>query len=207
MLKLIFALKICLILSFLKWGEMMKVTLINGSARNNGSCSFILDSIIKTLSNDNEIVKYNISEMSINYCLGCKKCYSDGKCVQCDDVEMIVKDILSSDYVVIATPSYWADVPGQLKTFFDRNTPFGDANDKRILKANKLIKGIGIAVRAGKTQKENEIILDFLDHYYGHLGIMSVKRFSVTAVDKLDDLTKQEKTLNEICDYVLQMNS
>lgn len=36
---------------------------------------------------------------------------NNGRCVQNDDVQMIVKDILSFDSVVIATPSYWADVP------------------------------------------------------------------------------------------------
>lgn len=56
-----------------------------------------------------------------------------------------------------------ADVPGQLKTFFDRNFPFSDTNPNRILTANKEIKGIGIAVRAGKSEKENEVILDFIE--------------------------------------------
>lgn len=184
----------------------MKVTLINGSARDSGSCSFLLDNMKLAFEKNNyEVIKYDIANMNIKYCLGCKKCYTDGKCVQCDDVEMIVRDILSSDYVVIATPSYWADVPGQLKTFFDRNTPFGDTNLNRIITADKQIKGVGIAVRAGNSEKENEIILDFIDHYYGHLGIKPIKRFSVRNVDKLEDLIKQEKAINEIYNFALQI--
>lgn len=185
----------------------MKAVLINGSARDNGSCSFLLNKVKSAFEKNNfEVIKYDIADMNINYCLGCKKCYADGKCIQCDDVEMIVKNILNSDYVVIATPSYWADVPGQLKTFFDRNTPFGDTNDNRILKAEKEIKGIGIAVRAGISERENEIILDFIDHYYGHLGIKPIKRFSVTEVDKLDDLLKKKNVLDKISDFVIQIN-
>ncbi len=185
----------------------MKVVLINGSARENGSCSFLLDKMMSAFDkNSIETVKYNISQMNIAYCIGCKNCYQTGKCVYKDDVQMIVKDIFSSDYVVIATPSYWADVPGQLKTFFDRNTPFGDTNANRILKAEKEIKGIGIAVRAGKTERENEIILDFIEHYYGHLGIKPIKRFSVRNVDKLEDVLKQEKAINEIYNFALQIN-
>ncbi len=185
----------------------MKAVLINGSARNNGSCSFLLDKINKAFELNNfEVKKYNISDMNINYCLGCKKCYTDGRCVQNDDVEMIVENILNSDYVVIATPSYWADVPGQLKTFFDRNTPFGDTNDNRILKAEKEINGIGIAVRAGRSERENQIILDFIDHYYGHIGIKPIKRFSVTEVDKLDDLLEKKNILDKISDFVIQIN-
>ncbi|MCM1115190.1 MAG: flavodoxin family protein [Clostridium sp.] len=184
----------------------MKITLINGSARDNGSCSFLLDTMINAFSKkDYEMKKYNISKLNIAYCIGCKCCYENGKCVQNDDTEMIVKDVLSSDYVVIATPSYWADVPAQLKTFFDRNTPFGDTNPNRILIADKEIKGIGIAVRAGKSEKENDIILDFIDHYYGHLGIHPVKRFSVRGVDKLEDLMSKQDEIEKIYNYALSI--
>lgn len=47
----------------------MKVTLINGSARENGSCSYILDRIKETLDS-NDVIKYDNSKMDINYCLG-----------------------------------------------------------------------------------------------------------------------------------------
>ena len=43
--------------------------------------------------------------------------YIDGKCIQNDDVEQMVINILTADIVLIATPSYWGDVTGQLKTF------------------------------------------------------------------------------------------
>ena len=185
----------------------MKVVLINGSAKNNGSCSFILNKMKEAFAkNQSDVIKYDISDMNIGYCRGCKKCYKDGLCIQNDDVERIVKDIISSDYVVIATPSYWADVPGQLKTFFDRNTPFGDTNENRALVVGKEIRGIGIAVRAGNSKKENEVILDFIDHYYGHLGINPIKRFSVRNVDKLEDFMKQNKVINEIYDFAKQIN-
>lgn len=186
----------------------MKITLINGSARDNGSCSFILDKIADAFdTNSSEIMKYNIANMNIHYCIGCKSCYENGKCVHNDDVVMIVKDILSSDYVIIAVPSYWADVPAQMKTFIDRNTPFGDTNANRILKAEKEIKGIAIAVRAGKNEKENEKILDSVDHYYGHLGIKPIKRFSVTEVNELNDLKKKEEIIKEIHHYITQIKS
>jgi len=185
----------------------VKVTLINGSARADGSCSFLLDKMISAFEENNiETVKYNISQMNIAYCIGCKNCYQTGKCVHNDDVRMIVADILNSDYVVVASPSYWADVPAQLKTFIDRNTPFGDTNPNRIMMADKQIKGIAVAVRAGKTQKENDLILNSIDHYYGHLGIIPFKRFSVTEVDTLGDLLSKPDLINEIYDFALQIS-
>ena len=60
----------------------MKITLINGSARPNGSCSFILDKMISAFDkNGINTKKYNISQKNISYCQGCKHCYIDGKCI------------------------------------------------------------------------------------------------------------------------------
>ena len=168
---------------------MAKAVCIVGSARSNGSTAYLVDTMMRGMWESGiETEKFCVGEMNIRFCRGCKQCYVDGKCVQSDDVEMLVQKIVQADYVVIAAPSYWADVPGQLKTFFDRNTPYGDTNPNRILKAEKPIKGIAIAVRAGVRQAENELILNAIEHYYGHLGIQTVKRISIRETDTLDDL-------------------
>ncbi|MDE6718527.1 MAG: flavodoxin family protein [Treponemataceae bacterium] len=169
----------------------MKATCINGSARNNGSCAHLLDNFISGIKSKNknaEVVQYCVGDADLHFCKGCKKCYIDGECVQNDDVKKIVGDVLTSDIVLIAAPSYWADVPAQLKTLFDRTTPYGDTNPKRILKAEKSIKGIAIAVRAGMREQENELILNAIEHYFGHLGIETIKRISITQTDTLNDL-------------------
>lgn len=165
----------------------MKVTCINGSARNNGSCAYLIDSFING-THGAEIVKYCVGDADLHFCKGCKKCYIDGKCVQSDDAQRIVGDILTSEVVVIAAPSYWADVPAQLKTLFDRTTPYGDTNPNRILVAHKPIKGVAIAVRAGVREHENDLILNAIEHYFGHLGIETAARISITQADTKDDL-------------------
>ena len=178
---------------------MKKITCIVGRARKNGSCAYLTDKFIKGAQGNAEVKRYFASELKINYCLGCKSCYVDGECVQSDGVKNIISDVLSSDYVVIVAPSYRADVPAQLKTLFDRTTPYGDTNPNRKYVAEKQIKGIAIAVRAGKTQAENELILNSIQHYFGHLGIETVKRISICETNTLDDLIKKhQKELEDI---------
>ena len=181
---------------------MSKITCIVGSARSNGSCAYLIDTLVKGAKETNtdlDVKKYCISEADIQYCCGCKKCYEDGNCVYDDDVRKIVTDIVTADLVVMAAPSYWADVPGQLKTFFDRTTPYGDTNPVRNLKAEKEIKGIAIAVRAGVREAENELILNSIEHYYGHLGIQTTNRISVCQTDSLEDLlTKHQDAIEEV---------
>lgn len=179
---------------------MLKATCIVGSARANGSTAHLVDAFMRGWTEQGgEAVKYCIGEMDVRYCLGCKHCYTDGKCVQDDDVEAVVADILQADCVVMAAPSYWAGVPGQLKTFFDRNTPYGDTNPNRVLKADKPIRGIAVAVRAGTRPQENELILDAIEHYYGHLGIETVTRISICETDTLEDLlAKHQAEIEEL---------
>ena len=172
----------------------MKITCIVGSARANGSTAYLIDKFIEGTQGRAEICRYCMGDVQMNYCLGCKKCYADGECIQKDDVKAVVLDILSSDCVVIAAPSYWADVPAQLKTLFDRTTPYGDTNPNRKYKAEKPIKGIAIAVRAGVNQAENELILNSIQHYFGHLGIETVKRISICQTDTLNDLLEKHQS-------------
>jgi len=173
---------------------MLKLTCIVGSSHTNGSCAYLVEALIKGINNSAVAVrKYFVNEIKMNYCFGCKKCYANGECVQSDDVKNIVLDILSSDYVVIVSPSWWADVPAQLKTLFDRTTPYGDINPQCKYKAKKPIKGIAIAVRAGVREAENELILNSIQHYFGHLGIETVERISITETDTLNDLVENHK--------------
>lgn len=174
---------------------MSKVTCIVGSPSTNGSCAYLVETLIKGINNPAVAVKnYFIGNLKMNYCFGCKKCYESGECVQNDDVKNVILDILNSDYVVIAAPSWWADVPAQLKTLFDRTTPYGDTNPNRKYKADKDIKGIAIAVRAGIREQENELILNSISHYFGHLGIETVERVSICQTDTLSDLLEKRQT-------------
>jgi multimeric flavodoxin WrbA len=129
---------------------------INGSPNSNGSSAFIINKIIESIDvNNTDYIKYNLGEMKINYCLGCKQCHKTGKCIHNDDVEIVIKNIVKADLLIIASPSYWGDITGQLKVFFDRNTPFSDTNpnnNKIRIPKNKI--GISIAIRAGSNEKE-----------------------------------------------------
>ena len=178
---------------------MIKVTCIVGSARNDGSCAYLTDAFIKGLNGKAQIKKYCVSDMDLHFCKGCKNCYEMGECVTRDDVQSVVGDIMTSDYVFMAAPSYWAGVPAQLKALFDRTTPYGDTNPKRIVNPKDGIKGIAVAVRAGTRQAENELIISSIEHYFGHLGIQTIKAMSVLQTDTLSDLLeKNEKIIAEV---------
>lgn len=180
----------------------MRAICIIGSPHTNGSTAIIIDKIIEGMKESNiDVSRYCLGRMHINYCLGCKKCYgTEGKCIQSDDMDIIMEDLFQADIVVIGSPSYWGDITGQLKVFFDRNTPYGDTNaNRRIIP--KEMKGISVAVRAGQSDRENIHILESIEHYYGHLGIKPIGRIAVKGVDTIEDLSKREEELYQAYEF------
>jgi multimeric flavodoxin WrbA len=174
-----------------------KIVAINGSPRENGSTGFLINKIIEGIGCKN-VKRYCLGTTHISYCLGCKECHATGSCAQADDMDAIIADIIDATLIIIGSPSYWGGVTGQLKVFFDRSTPYSETNPneaKTRIPEGK--KGISIAVRAGSSKKENESILDSIEHYFGHLGIDSIGRFGVSDVDTLEDLLMNRKEIDK----------
>lgn len=176
----------------------MKVICIIGSARSPGNTSFVVDKIIEGMkkSGIKEIKRHALSGMTINYCKGCNSCEDAKECVQNDDMKEIISEILESDVVLIAAPSYWGDVPGQLKVFIDRCLPLCDTGKGgTIVPEGKY--GVSVAIRAGQKKEENMHIIDTIEHYYGHLHIKLLSHLTMEKIYNNVDFSNKEKELNQ----------
>ena len=56
----------------------------------------------------------------IRFCVGCLSCQQTGACVFKDDVPAIMESVLNADVVCWATPIYYYEMSGQMKTLIDR---------------------------------------------------------------------------------------
>jgi multimeric flavodoxin WrbA len=56
----------------------------------------------------------------IKFCVGCLSCQKTGACVFKDDVPAIMESVLNADVVCWATPIYYYEMSGQMKTLIDR---------------------------------------------------------------------------------------
>lgn len=56
----------------------------------------------------------------IKFCIGCLSCQKTGACVFRDDVPAIMDSVLAADVVCWATPIYYYEMSGQMKTLIDR---------------------------------------------------------------------------------------
>lgn len=178
----------------------MKTLIVNGSPVNNRATAELVNIISNCLSDKSEIKTLCLGDLEIKFCIGCKTCYETLTCFQTDDVEYLLDEISKCDSIVFVVPSYWADVPGQLKTFFDRCTPYSNSSPnplhKEILKGKK---GYAVALRTGTNPTECQHIIDSIKHFYGHMEIQMCNSFYLCQIKNIDDIVTRNEDIIKQC--------
>ena len=100
----------------------MKNVLIITTSLRTGSNSGILAESFKdgAVSTGNRAEIVSLKGKTIGFCKGCFACQKTGKCVINDDANAITDEIAAADVVVWATPIYYYEMSGQMKTMIDR---------------------------------------------------------------------------------------
>lgn len=68
----------------------------------------------------NNVEKISLTGKEIKFCIGCLSCQKTGACIFKDDVPAIMENVLNADVVCWATPIYYYEMSGQMKTLIDR---------------------------------------------------------------------------------------
>lgn len=85
----------------------------------------------------NDVEKISLAGKNIQFCKGCLACQKLGRCVINDDVNDIMAKVLQADVICWATPIYYYEMSGQMKTLLDRMNPLY-ASDYRFRKVYML---------------------------------------------------------------------
>lgn len=103
---------------------MKKVLIISTSLRGVSNSHALAEAFAggaKESGNDVEIV--TLHHKDIRFCIGCLSCVKTGKCVIADDAPEITRKMHDADVLVFATPIYYYEMSGQMKTLLDRANP------------------------------------------------------------------------------------
>jgi multimeric flavodoxin WrbA len=94
-----------------------------GSPRKNKTTINTLQAVLDGTGRSHEI--FWPAFMKINHCIGCLKCKynTPGKCWQEDDMSYAIELMYEAKALVIASPTYFGNVPGPTKNFIDRSIP------------------------------------------------------------------------------------
>lgn len=100
------------------------VLIISTSLRKGGNSDTLADCFLQGATDaGNAVEKINLYGKTINFCKGCLACQKIKKCVIADDVKDIIEKMLTADVIVFATPIYYYEMAGQMKTLLDRTNP------------------------------------------------------------------------------------
>ncbi|MGM9858473.1 MAG: flavodoxin family protein [Bacilli bacterium] len=100
---------------------MKKVLIISTSLRENSNSEALANEFAKGVKvNNNEVEIISLKNKNIAFCRGCLVCGSLGHCVINDDAIEIADKMVESDVIVFATPIYYYEMSGAMKTLLDR---------------------------------------------------------------------------------------
>lgn len=137
----------------------MKVVAFNGSARIDGNTAILIKRVFTELEVEGiatELIQ--LAGKPIRGCTACGQCakHKNKRCVIDNDiVNDCIEKMLDADGVILASPTYFANVSTELKALIDRAGYVARAND------NMLRRKVGAAVvavrRAGAIHVFNSI--------------------------------------------------
>ena len=96
---------------------MKKVIVISTSLRAGSNSEMLAEKFAEgAKASGNEVEKISLRGKEIKFCIGCLSCQRTGACVFRDDVPAIMEKVLHADVVCWATPIYYYEMSGQMKT-------------------------------------------------------------------------------------------
>jgi len=101
-----------------------KVLILSASPRKNSNSEMLARAFAAGAeASGNEVELISLRGKDLRFCQGCFACQRTGKCVIADDMLWIVPKMEQADVLVFATPIYYYEMSGQMKTLLDRGNP------------------------------------------------------------------------------------
>ena len=101
-----------------------KVLIISTSLRGKSNSEILAKECEKGARDAGHDVEFlSLRGKDIRFCIGCLSCQKTGSCVLKDDVPEIMAKVKEAEVVVFATPIYYYEMSGQMKTLLDRLNP------------------------------------------------------------------------------------
>ena len=101
-----------------------KVLVISTSLRGGSNSEILARECARGAADAGLEVEYvSLKDKEIRNCIGCLTCHKGMPCVLKDDGAEVIGKIREAEAVVFATPIYYYEMSGQMKTLLDRSNP------------------------------------------------------------------------------------
>ncbi|MGD9579300.1 MAG: flavodoxin family protein [Syntrophorhabdus sp.] len=120
-----------------------------GSPRKLGNCEVFVKEIARSIPEDHELKLIRMPSLTIEQCLACYGCIMDQPCPHKDDMEFLLRQIVKSDAIIIASPVYFLGSQSMFKRIIDRGFLFYTVLEKTYGKPCILLNFYGMKNRVG----------------------------------------------------------
>ncbi len=97
------------------------ILVISASLRKGSNSEALANAFVKGAQDAGHAVrKISLRDKTIGFCKGCLACQKTGGCAIHDDAVEIAGQMHDADVIVFATPIYYYEMSGQMKTLLDR---------------------------------------------------------------------------------------
>ena len=137
-----------------------KILILSASPRKGGNSDLLCDQFAKGAEEaGHQVEKIRVQEKKISPCLACYGCRGTGVCVQKDDMSKIYPAVKECEVVVLATPLYYWNMSGQIRTAIDRLFAL-EEGDGNLLRGN----GRSCALLMAAEGRGFDDVLLYYDH-------------------------------------------
>lgn len=105
---------------------MSKKVMVISTSLRKGKSDLLADAFIRGAEEaGHNIKKISLVDKDLRFCRGCLSCQNTktGHCFMEDDADIIVNQMKDAEVIVFATPIYFYEMSGQMKTLLDRTNP------------------------------------------------------------------------------------
>jgi multimeric flavodoxin WrbA len=182
-----------------------KILGINGSPRKNGNSDFLLNYFMD-IANQNGIENKSIYLRDYNFsgCIGCERCRKDKICTGIkDDMTSFYPDIISSQGLVLISPTHNYNITAWMKAFIDRLYCFYEFETPRPGKwssslANQNRKAVIIAICEQESEEDMGFTVDAMKKPLEALGYEVCSVIKVLNCFNRGKVKEDEMILNRI---------
>lgn len=181
----------------------MKIVALLGSPRLAGNSAFMAHRFLDAARNHGaEAQIFTLNTLRYRGCQACQSCKTTHSvCVQNDDLTPVLEAVRRCDVLVLATPVYYGDVTGQMKTFIDRTYCYFTPGYRTSADKSRLAPGKKLVFIQTQGHPSPDAFADIFPRYSGflkHHGLAESYLLRACGVSGPDNVHSRPDVLAEV---------
>lgn len=147
------------------------IAVFNGSPREGGNTDALLEKLgegarLRTA----DIRCFRLRDLNIHNCIGCCTCKREARCHFNDDMTEIRHSIQKCGLLIFASPNYWCEVTGLMKTFIDRLYFYHHPENSHLISGKKALI-LGTLGEKDNVEYESSVLAEFYRRLFKSLNV------------------------------------